>query len=491
MKWQQFKNRLKKDAQQQEADVDLDALWNALEPQVDELNKQPRKRRFIFWLFFTGVLIAGTGWFFLLENNSRVEVAYDEGISVEKIAENELIVKRENPSITTAAQNKNQAALSTATPDPNDGSNAIANVPAETKQVIETTPKNITTSSITTPLPFQKTTFSKTPRLSITKNKTASTVTNKTHNALEDTKSATPVSKEIEKTKTLVTSKALLPLPKQQSLLTSEESLLLLSKNYLPSALKEYSAEKTSANKKAKSSIQFSVEVLGGISYVNRSLKAKNIAADELLNIRDKYETNLEASHYGVALGLQHTAGFRFSLGLQSTSIAERYQWAETLSEVDSILGVQVLRINLDGDTIPIMGMIPQTTTTEGVKDIYNTYRLIDIPIRIAYQRSFGKWNAGLELGVLANISLKTAGIIPDEKLEDVDIKTQQSSLFKSKIGLSYQIGLVVSRSISDHFELSFSPTVRFIPKDFSVSEYGLSQKYSLIGGNIGLHYRF
>ena len=37
MKWDQFKNKFRKDAQQEEAEVDMAAIWDAIEPEVDEV----------------------------------------------------------------------------------------------------------------------------------------------------------------------------------------------------------------------------------------------------------------------------------------------------------------------------------------------------------------------------------------------------------------------------------------------------------------------
>ena len=47
MKWKDFKNRLRKDAQQQKAEVDVDAIWSAIEPQVDAINEEKVKVNWI------------------------------------------------------------------------------------------------------------------------------------------------------------------------------------------------------------------------------------------------------------------------------------------------------------------------------------------------------------------------------------------------------------------------------------------------------------
>ena len=240
------------------------------------------------------------------------------------------------------------------------------------------------------------------------------------------------------------------------------------------------------------SDLKFWTSIYGGASFINRSLSTNNGSANVLLQNRNQYESPLEASHYGISVGVEYKDKFRLSSGIQQTVIAERFNFNETLTAVDSIIGVQVLRINFAGDTIPIMGNIPRTTTTKNKLKVYNTYKLIDIPVTIGYHHTFKeKWNMGVQAGVLVNLSLKTKGGIPDEMLQEVNIETNQSNIFKSKIGLNYHLGVSIGRSFSDKIELNFSPTVRFFPNDFSVQNYGLFQKYTLVGGNLGLRYRF
>ncbi|MEM6967219.1 MAG: hypothetical protein AAF573_20825, partial [Bacteroidota bacterium] len=160
--------------------------------------------------------------------------------------------------------------------------------------------------------------------------------------------------------------------------------------------------------------------------------------------------------------------------------------WLEYLS------GTKFLRINLSGDTIPIEGMVEQTTTSSFNKRIYNTYSLLDIPILVGYETYIGdKWKIGIEGGVLANLSLQTEGTIPDMELNDINLEDNQDQYFKSNVGLSYQVGLSVSRRFWENVELSIAPTVRWLPTDFSVSQNPIGQKYTMFGMHAGIRYFF
>ena len=492
MKWEQFKNRLKKDAHQQEFDVNADEIWNAIEPQVDNLNeKGSRKRRFIIWFFFAGILAVGMGTLFLWEGDSNVELVQDEAMVLEETVEapSTTIDKESSTKADLINQNlsekirDNQRISSNATPGEKNIDHTVTN--KNTKNLIDLKSKDLSSSSDSR----QKSTVPKSPETSFSKNKTSQVDTNNAIDLSSDESKFSPIdSGKIQKTKILAEN-ILQHLPLKYQPLVVDKPVVLLSDDYFSLVPEEEESGKK--GKKTKEKLKFSVEPFGGLSFVNRSLSAKNETANGLLQIREKYESTLEASHFGLLFGVQHSSGLKFSLGIQKTAIAENYELKGIHEVIDSIMGVQILRINLYGDTIPIVGMIPQTTTTIGNKNIFNTYRLIDLPIIMGYQHSFNKWDAGIQLGVLANISLKTEGIIPNELLEDINIKTQQSSIYKSNIGISYYVGLSLSRSVFDNFKVNFSPFMRFYPNSFSVRTYELSQKYSLIGGNIGMLYQF
>ena len=66
MNWEKFNNRLRKDAEGQNNDVDIDSIWGAIEPQVDEINiGKKKKRRVIFFWWGAGVLLLSVGLWFL------------------------------------------------------------------------------------------------------------------------------------------------------------------------------------------------------------------------------------------------------------------------------------------------------------------------------------------------------------------------------------------------------------------------------------------
>ncbi|HFC00392.1 MAG TPA: hypothetical protein ENJ53_06260 [Phaeodactylibacter sp.] len=525
MKWEEFKNRFKKDIHEQDAnmDVDIDAIWKALEPQVDELNREKRKnRKFIFWLFFAGLIVVGSTVFFLFGKNKTPIFSGNKPLEKTQTADNQ-----------QSMTDKKTKLLNNDLPNRNKKTKINNDFTIKNK-------KNITASESKNPSSYS--TIDNTNHFSKTKtkhgklklnnesamdrfrnNKNTKTENQKRkrgffyNNKNVKPESQTDSTEEILQSSSSTTEPAMILNENQNSdntvpqasaptrnilaflpsisspLMTYERELIISQRRNNDFFSKKINKEKRDDDdkKSSKQKFEFSADVFGGVSSVNRLMIAKNIFANEWLNIRKTHETSLEAIHYGALFGIRHESGLGLSLGLQKTRIAERYNMTGTQMKIDSIEGIELLRINLMGDTIPIEGVVAQTTTTTRNKKIYNNYSLVDIPILVNYQWSFGKWKAGIEAGVLANISLKTSGIIPNEIFDDVDIKANQSSLFKSKIGMSYQLSLMGSYLLGNNWEIQAVPSFRFFPKDFSVNENNISQKYRLLGGNLRLRYQF
>lgn len=535
MRWEQFRNRFKKDARQQEVDVEMDAIWEALEPHVDELNKEePRRRRFVLWILLAGALMIGARWFLVLDGNKQDVIVEKEIIKTNPTSDNQESGNSENSISVFDLEKENDQLLDDHETVPGINlkiNNTITNqdFSLEDKSApsflneknindeedlglgkyLEDANSKLSQSQDQANQP-QKNTTSTNLKLPILKSETSNS-----GNDLDSDVKINLEQKEINtKEVTTITpnkaapfnnQKEVLRLPSLQILLPAEKGGITsladfssmvseeeITKEQEPENPSLIYGDTPDSNDRDTSDFRFWTSIYGGASFINCSLSAKNGSANVLLQNRNQYESPLEASHYGISLGVEYKDKFRFLSGIQQTVIAERFKFNETLTAVDSIIGVQVLRINFAGDTIPIMGDIPRTTTNKNQIKVYNTYKMIDIPVTIGYHYTFKeKWNVGVQAGVLVNISLKTKGGIPDEMLQEVNIETNQSNIFKSKVGLSYHVGLSVGRSFSDKIELNFSPTVRFFPKDFSVQDYGISQKYILVGGNLGLRYRF
>ena len=493
MNWNQFKNKFRKEALHQKQKVDADAIWDAIAPQLDALHDKDKNRhRFAYWLFFGLAIGLFAAWYFYRANlspNNETDSAHvvaqqknSDILDIDKQGEHTAFAKKENKSEDIFAYEKVQKAAE------NLSSNSTSTQLNNSSSNVHQQPQN---SSPTTIHQAEHTTSSPKVHIKTKPTSTKRVQTSKTQSLSADdrkTKTPTPLS-TIKEASTLSTS------------ITALETITLQSSPFvLPSfdAKGEVvlQAPKTLLSKKEKPSLrekpfQFSLEVLAGLSYTRRSLKQKTNDADVLFANRHNYESSLESRHIGIGMGLHYRKQWQLTIGLQQTAIAERYTLRRSDTDTEMVEGIVMRRINLDGDTINIWGEVPLKTTTTYDKNIYNTYRLLDVPIILSYNFRKGKWRSGIEAGILANLSLKTEGIIPDDSLNDIILENEQSDVFKSKIGIGYYLGMSLSRLLTDKVELRIAPALRYYPTDFTVSEYPLSQKYWLLGASTGLRYRF
>ncbi|MFT4973723.1 MAG: hypothetical protein ACI9JY_002933, partial [Saprospiraceae bacterium] len=77
MKWRKFDKKVNDELSGHQSEVDIDALWGALEPEVDAINAEKKKRRRAgLWWFFGGFLLIGVGAMILFFNqNEAVSIA--------------------------------------------------------------------------------------------------------------------------------------------------------------------------------------------------------------------------------------------------------------------------------------------------------------------------------------------------------------------------------------------------------------------------------
>ena len=252
--------------------------------------------------------------------------------------------------------------------------------------------------------------------------------------------------------------------------------------------------EEATLKSKHNRKINLSISLQGGASFLKRNLKVKaldSIGRYILSPLRNHSETPLEAQHYGIRLRAEHRSGFELSLGLNKTTITERFDYRHEVIDTTWKEGVRFIFEDLGTDSVTnIMDEIPTITTTTTIKKVYNSYRLVEIPVTLAYNRQWNKWKIAAQAGVFVNVSLKTEGKILIGEDQIANLESLENPIYKNKIGLAYHFGLSISRQIRPNIALSISPFVRKYTSDFTINDYQLSQKYTLFGGNVSLVYQ-
>lgn len=491
MKWPLFENKIKDELSSHRSEVDIDALWSTIEPEVDAINQSKRKRRFIiFWFLLAGVLMLGGGiggYYFLNNdkvtektiiagNNSEektIEEKQEQNLNTDKTINN--IQEGDKETVKTI---DNQSAIITAKNNSIKNDNSTSNKNQTIEKKNSNTPNNSNSKNLNN---NQKTIADDDSHFETSNTQDNDKTISK--NILEENQK--------EKTAYLIPIKKLgtlaIPLFKIKTT-TPQLDIPDLNKD-----LAEETTSPTPPDKKGKrhpmdkKDLRFSFGAYGGISYANRNLSVNDIAANDLLKIRESSEKQLETTHAGLQFSMRHQSGFDLATGIQYTRMVERFNYNQNITELDSIDGVLYYAVNPNNDTLAIMGTVPHTTITDIRKEYYNKYTMFDIPVIVGYYRENDEWAFGAQAGIFANISLKTEGQFLSSETTSTDMK----DLFKSSVGLSYHAGISVDRKLNKNIGIGISPYFRYFPKNFAKTDYGISQKYTLIGINARINYWF
>lgn len=487
MKWPLFENKIKQELSGHRAEVDIDALWKSIEPEVDAINRSRRKnRRGFFWLFLAGasLLAGGAGFYFWNQTSGSPAInnpTLPVGDAVATAENNARDFK--NPEL-IVAENKLHSI------DPPSGRGETGSKPnTSASPTGHPTWQTFTPDGIKKPLKKSAETgagFSGQPEQPLGSSLSVSSE----KKALQEGNSGTAGEMGKNVQADALNLPYALPLPGIPFFKTGE--------NIGKTGLSETSNPKSNVNPVAasaeetptpprKKQFHFSLAANGGISFTKRELSLRDSVSTDLLNIRERTEKQLETSHFGLQFNTRHRSGLEFTTGLQYTRIVELFNYNEKITRTDSIIGVAYYAINPNNDTIPVMDLIPRTTHTTILKKYYNRYTMLDIPVLVGFYKEKYGWVYGVQTGIFANISLKATGRVLHNDIEDEAI----SSRFKSRVGISYYIGLGGGYKFGNNLEINVSPYLRYFPGDFAKDSYPISQKYTLVGMDARIRYWF
>lgn len=235
----------------------------------------------------------------------------------------------------------------------------------------------------------------------------------------------------------------------------------------------------------------FTLGAQGGVSAASKILQNLSTDSNDYWNIRNETEFSKGVIHFGMQASISHKSGLSISSGIHFTQIKEQFRYQGMKIEVDTLEGIVAYYININGDTIPVTDNVLVNKELTFNKRYNNSYRMFEIPLLLGFLKELNDWSIGIKGGVFLNFQLKTQGLIFDKNEAFVDIGEHQNQIFKSKIGLSYYLGGIVKYHLNDKFALIAQPHIRIFPKSFTNRQNVIGQKYNLLGLSVGGEIRF
>ncbi len=223
-----------------------------------------------------------------------------------------------------------------------------------------------------------------------------------------------------------------------------------------------------------------------------KTLATKSDEAQSLLDLRRNSETRLEVLGVGLDFKMEHRSGLYGRIGLEYEQINERFDFdfVETRTYLDDN---QLLEIIYDVNGVPmeVYGTGEVTEILEYKKKVYNSYRMIDIPLLLGYTFKGGDFSLFLESGVAMNISFAPEGELFNASAEPIELAEEKDDIFKTNLGISVLAGIGLSYQFSEQFSLYFSPRIKFRPNSITTDAYPLTQKYTNTAIQLGMRYQW
>ncbi len=494
MKWPLFENKIRKSLLGHQSAVDVDAIWAAIEPQVDAINRRKKRRFMLFWLLLPLLVAHGIGFYIYLNDDTYENKAKTALNTIDstnnKVVDKSAFNAHENPIETQQTQEENSHKTGQPSNNAdaliiteNKGLNAKANNPISL--IKKNKRSSYKTAMATSDQPKRNANLDPAAAPASPIAEQAPNTGRWQTNSPGPTAAEAPIAGQntVNAMPTSTAQRLLEAVPalSGEPLATTAPKLPTLS----PTAL-EQPLETPPLRKR---DFRLTAAVLGSISFLDRNMTATDSAYIYLLDLRERSERQLEAVHAGIRLGVEHRSGFGFSSGLNYAQLNEVYRYKSSVTTLDTVNGIQYYYLNFENDTIPVYGDIQLERRTTHRKEIYNKYRLVEVPLLVGWRHEGHQFSFGAQAGVFVNLRMMATGRASQSATEDVDISNGE--LYRTNIGLSYYLGLTAGFMLNDRLELVASPFVRHFPKSFTKASYGLEQRYSLYGLNVGVGVRF
>ncbi len=476
MKSDFFYNWHKTTLEKHTTEVDVDAIWAAIEPEVDVINAERKKRRgfplFLFGLFF---FVLGAGFMGVFgpslmpksapitnTDHTKNTLTSKEGTQIDVI--NEVAYNSTNTIKTSETKTTKGSLSKTNSSTLFSSSKKVSDAIIHEKTRDNSTPNTTSEIRLINQTPFTPTGDNRTSS-QISLNNSSSTLIS---SSLID-------EDEIKDQERLLAMEAI-------PYIGDISPIGFIEKEDLPS-------KPISLRQEPK--FRFALGVYSGVAFVNRSLRAKGNDDTELLQLREATENSLELLNNGLQFRTHHKSGFYGSIGFQYARIAERFQYIENVLKEDSIANQLIgFSNNLLGDRNAIFGSAPDNTEFNLEFDFYNNYHLLEIPISLGYQKRLSAWSLGVRGSYIQNISLRTKGRILDSPFEVINLESG-NEIFKNTLDASFELTAQAGYRLSPNIELGMDIFYRHLPGSITTSQYALDQSYNWIGMNASLSYLF
>ena len=212
----------------------------------------------------------------------------------------------------------------------------------------------------------------------------------------------------------------------------------------------------------------------------------------------DAYYLHVMDSSNKTSIGF--TAGFRigksighnFSLksGLQFKETTERFRYLKQTDIKDFAVLTTRSYTDNTGSTIYVTDTSVLQQKGYVIRTVYNTYKSIEIPVIVSWEKSMNKFHVAVSGGAIFNLSTFYEGQTFDNTYNVVPLSAKQSNgIFKSKANVSIYGSLNFLYSLRKDMDAFAEPYYKVALGNNSTTANGISQGFNTAGINFGIRY--
>lgn len=216
------------------------------------------------------------------------------------------------------------------------------------------------------------------------------------------------------------------------------------------------------------------MDVYGGIEGTGKRLTALNTGSASYKQRRDETESLSWAFNGGVQATLLWGQHWRLSTGAHYEQVTEVFRYTDPAA---------VEYIVTERQPIDTIGRIT------GKRNIlnYNRLGMLDMPVTVGYELRKGRWGMNLNAGPSFNMWFwNRATLLTDEKTVS-DLQAKNIDLFEKRTGMSWMVNAQAFYHIRPSWRVFVAPYWRKQMRDVTNADYGIGQRYTMQGVQVGL----
>lgn len=457
-------------------DLDMEALWDAVEPRLD---KKKKRRGIIFWFLGTGLLFSFLGITFTIWYQTKETASHSTSTINQQHTENNFLEK--DDLNTSSIENEN-------------------NIKDKNNRVEDNGVDLSTDKKTTVMLDYENDESKPLSSLLVNKydinfyNLNQGNISNSNHSEeiIETITSSYMEENNTEAVKEELNSNEKDSVIERVGNQKEEE----IKDDLVDKEEKEKEKKKTTTKKKKTSKKKRKKRkkwspyfyTSASLAYPARMLSSRNGEGIELLDIKREYEKSLESYQFAMNFKSIHKKNnLILNIGVNYENITERLKYQEEIVETEMQTVTESIIVDAQGNLIAQeSGVVEITTITKRDVSIYNYYRFVNLQLGVGYRIEQRKFNIEYEAGLDFNVFFNAKGSTFNKDLQVIDLSR---SMKQKAVNPSLWTSLSLDYPLNKQVSFTGSVYIKYRPGSITQKEHEIKHQFFSPGISGGMKF--